>query len=65
MAPPAVLVITDRLDQIMAPPREIESDLQSVLQHLYERKYTGTVVFHFHEGIAKKAELPAPKIKLT
>ena len=60
-----VLVITDRLDQLLAPPREVESDFQTVMTHLFERKYTGPVTLHFHEGVAKKVELPAPKIKLT
>lgn len=62
--PPPVLVVTDRLDQIMAPPREIDSDLQTVLQHLYERRYTGPITLHFKDGMAKRAELPAPKIRL-
>lgn len=62
---PAVLVVTDRIDQIVAPPREVEADLMTVLKHLYDRRYTGPITLHFHEGVAKKAELPAPKIKLT
>lgn len=64
MASP-VLVITDRLDQIMAPPREVESTFQVLMEHLYDRRYTGQVTFHFKDGVAKCAELPSPKIKLT
>ena len=61
----ATIVLTDRLDQLLAPPREIESDLATVMSHLFDRKYTGQVVLHYHDGVPKKVELPAPKIKLT
>ena len=59
------IVIEDRLDQLLAPPREVESDLQTVLQHLWDRKYTGPVTLHCHDGVPKVIELPAPKIRLA
>lgn len=58
------LVITDRLDQVLAPPREIKAEFGELLKSLFDRQYTGRVVLHFHEGVAKVAEFPAPQIKL-
>lgn len=59
------IVLVDRLDQLLAPPRELESDLATVLTHLFERKYTGPVTLHCHDGVPKVIELPAPKIRLA
>lgn len=59
------IVLTDRLDQLLAPPRSLESDLATVLQQLYDRKYTGQVTLHFSDGVPRVAQLPAPQIKLA
>lgn len=61
--PPQIL-LTDRLDQLFAPPRSLESDVASLLQVLYDRRYTGPITWHFLDGVPKLAEFPAPKIKL-
>lgn len=58
------IVLLDRLDQLLAPPRSVEADLSAFLQALYDRKYTGPVTFHCVEGRIKIAEFPAPQIKI-
>lgn len=57
-------VILDRLDQLLTPPRELGSSIATLFQKLYDRKYTGPITLHFHQGEAKVAEFPAPKITL-
>lgn len=59
------IVLPDRLDQLLAPPRELHADLALLFTKLYERKYTGAITLHFHQGEAKVAEFPAPKISLN
>ncbi len=62
---PQTIVLTDRLDQLLAPPRSIESDLATILKALHERRFTGKVSLHFSEGVPKIAEFVAPQIKLA
>jgi sugar phosphate isomerase/epimerase len=64
MSPPT-FVLLDRLDQLLAPPRSVESDFSTLLQALHDRKYTGPITLHFHNGEAKIAQFDAPQIKLT
>lgn len=64
MTPPPVFVLTDRLDQLLAPPRTVISDLPELLQSLYDRKYTGPITLHFADGKPRVCELPAPQIRL-
>lgn len=63
MAPPTI-VLPDRLDQLLAPPRTVESDTAALFKVLGDRRYTGPITLHFCDGIPKIAELPAPQIKL-
>lgn len=60
----AVIVLTDRLDQLLAPPRTVESDLATLLQKLYDRRYTGPITLHFRNGTPAVCEFSAPQIKL-
>lgn len=62
---PVHLVLADRLDQLLAPPRTVESDLATLFQSLHDRKYTGPITLHFREGVPKVAEFVAPQIKLA
>ncbi len=62
MSPPATLVVVDRLDQILAPPREIHTDFPTLLQKIAERQYTGEVTLHFRMGVLKVIDVPGPKI---
>lgn len=59
------IVVLDRLDQLLAPPRSIDAGFMELLQVLFDRRYTGKVVLHFHDGVAKVAEFPAPQIRLV
>ena len=61
----STIVLTDRLDQLLAPPRSVESDLPTILKTLYDRRYTGKVTFHFSEGTPRVAEFVAPQVKLS
>ena len=51
-------VITDRLDQVLTPPREIVVSAALLLQRLYDRKFTGPVTLHFKQGKLMLADVP-------
>lgn len=59
-----VIVVPNRLDQLLAPPREVESDVATLLQCLYDRRYDGPITLHFRGGKPFVVDLPCPKIKL-
>lgn len=63
--PDLQIILIDRLDQLLAPPRTVETDFAVLLQSLYDRRYTGPITLHFACGEPKVAEFPAPQIKLT
>lgn len=58
-------VLLDRLDQMLAPPREVTTDLAELLRVVYDRRYTGPITLHFCAGIPRKAEFLAPQVKLN
>lgn len=61
---PSQIFLVDRLDQLLAPPRTVESNLPELLQALFDRKFTGPVTLHFSDGKPKVCEFGAPQIKL-
>jgi hypothetical protein len=52
------------VDQLLALPKEIQSDLVTVLSLIYEQKFTGPVTLHCHLGIPKSIQVPPPQIRL-
>lgn len=61
---PTTILLLDRLDQLLAPPRSVESDFATLMQALYDRKFTGPITLHFAEGQPKVVEFVAPQVKL-
>jgi len=47
------------------PPVHEQIDLHTLLQALYDRRFTGPVTLHFRDGKPLTADLPTPKIRLT
>lgn len=52
------------IEQILALPKDVQSDIATVLELLYQQKYTGPITLHFHGGIARTVQIPSPQIRL-
>lgn len=59
------IFLVDRLDQLLAPPRTVESNLAELLQALFDRRFTGPITLHFSDGTPKVCEFVAPQIRLA
>lgn len=53
------------VEQILSLPKEIQSDLVTVFQMIYEKQFTGPVTIHCHLGIPKTVQVPPPQIRLA
>jgi len=51
--------------QLLALPKEIQSDIATVFQLIYEQKFTGPLTFNCHLGVPKTVQVPPPQIRLT
>lgn len=46
-------------------PKVPEETLPDLLQRLYEEQYTGSITFHWINGVPKKVEFPGDQVKLV
>ena len=53
------------VEQLLALPKEIRSDLASIFQMIYEKRFTGPVTINCHLGVPKTVQVPPPQIRLT
>ncbi len=52
------------VDDLLRLPKEVQSDLMTVMTLIYEQQFTGTIGLNCHLGVPKSITLPAPQIRL-
>lgn len=61
----SMLLTYERLSVLLTTPKSEEVSLPSLLQSLFERGYTGRVVFHFQGGKPRVVEFEPPQVRLS